>query len=110
MSSLAERIPEIYEAFKREHPDVTGAFEQLSHVVHTRGPLAQRERRLVKLGVAIGISSPGGVRSQVRKALEEGLSRAEIEHAIVLSITTVGFPAMIAALTWSREVPDAAGE
>ena len=101
-----ERTPRVYDAFKREHPDVIGAFEQLSDIVHLRGPLASRERRLVKLGIAVGTKTPGGVRSQVRKALDEGLSRAEIEHAILLSITTAGFPAMIAALGWSREVPD----
>jgi alkylhydroperoxidase/carboxymuconolactone decarboxylase family protein YurZ len=102
-----ERTPQVYEAFKAEEPAITAAFEQLSATVHGSGPLAMRERRLVKLGIAIGTSSPGGVRSQVRKALGEGFTRAEIEHAIHLSITTTGFPAMIAALTWSREVPDA---
>jgi alkylhydroperoxidase/carboxymuconolactone decarboxylase family protein YurZ len=40
----------------------------------------------------------------VRRALDEGLTPAEIEHAVLLSLTTVGFPAMIAALKWAREV------
>jgi alkylhydroperoxidase/carboxymuconolactone decarboxylase family protein YurZ len=101
-----ERTPAVYEAFAVEQPAITAAFEQLSATVHDGGPLAQRERRLVKLGVAIGTNSPGGVRSQVRKALDEGFTRTELEHAIHLSLTTVGFPAMIAALGWSREVPD----
>jgi alkylhydroperoxidase/carboxymuconolactone decarboxylase family protein YurZ len=105
-----ERTPQVYEAFQREQPAITAAFEQLSATLHDSGPLALRERRLVKLGIAIGTSSPGGVRSQVRKALDEGVARAEIEHAIHLCVTTIGFPAMIAALSWSREVPDAADD
>lgn len=59
---------------------------------------------MVKLGVAIGAASQGGVRSQVRKALDEGFSRAEIEHAILLSTTTIGLPQMIAAWTWTRSL------
>lgn len=101
-----ERTPAVYAAFAVEQPAITAAFEQLSATVHASGPLDQRERRLVKLGIAIGTSSPGGVRSQIRKAFDEGFTRPELEHAIHLSLTTVGFPAMIAALGWSREVPD----
>lgn len=101
-----ERTPEIYERFMRDYPDVWAAFERLAGTAHETGPLSQRERRLVKLGIAVGTSSPGGVRSQVRKALGEGITRPDIEHAILLGITTVGFPAMVAALGWSREVSE----
>lgn len=102
---MTARIPEVYDDFTREFPGIAAAFETLAATTHDAGPLDPRSRRLVKLGVAIGAESPGAVRSQVRKALEEGLSRAQIEHAIVLSTTTVGLPPMIAALKWSREVP-----
>jgi len=101
-----QRIPEIFEEFTRDFPDAAEAFQQLGDALHSSGPLDARARRLVKLGIAVGTSSEGGVRSQVRKALAEGFSRAEIEHAILLSLTTAGLPAMIAALQWSREVPD----
>ena len=101
-----QRTPEIYADFTRDFPDAAKAFEQLGDALHSAGPLDTRTRRLVKLGIAVGASSEGGVRSHVRKALSEGMSRTEIEHAILLSLTTAGLPAMIAALQWSREVPD----
>jgi 4-carboxymuconolactone decarboxylase len=44
------------------------------------------------------------VRSHVRKLLGVGLSEAEIVHTIVLAITTIGFPATNAALSWAEEV------
>ena len=100
-----QRLPEIFESFTHDFPEAAGAFQQMGDVLHSAGPLDARARRLVKLGIAVGVGSEGGVRSQVRKALAEGLSRPEVEHAILLSLTTVGFPAMIAALQWSREVP-----
>lgn len=101
-----QRMPEIFEKFTRDFPAAAEAFQELGDTLHSAGPLDGRARRLTKLGIAVGACSEGGVRSQVRKALAEGFSRAEIEHAIVLSLTTVGLPAMIAALQWSREVPD----
>jgi len=102
---MQQRLPEIFEEFTRDFPAAADAYQQLGDVVHSAGPLDARSRRLVKPGIAVGVGSEGGVRSQVRKALAEGLSRAEIEHAILLGLTTAGFPAMIAALQWSRQVP-----
>jgi 4-carboxymuconolactone decarboxylase len=94
------RLPEIYEEFVKEYGSVAEAYQRLGDATHTGGPLDDRSRALVKLGIAVGAESEGAVRSHVRKALEDGLNRAEIEHAIVLSLTTVGFPRMIAALKW----------
>ena len=39
-----------------------------------------------------------------RKALESGASKEEIAHAVLLALTTTGFPNMIAALQWVDEV------
>lgn len=39
-------------------------------------------------------------KSHARKALAAGASPAEIRHVVLLAIPTVGFPAMMAALTW----------
>jgi alkylhydroperoxidase/carboxymuconolactone decarboxylase family protein YurZ len=32
------------------------------------------------------------------------LNREEVEHAFLLSITAIGFPAMMAALTWAEDI------
>ncbi len=44
---------------------------------HDAGPLGQRERRLIKLGIAVGAESEGGVRSHVRKLLGVVLGGAQ---------------------------------
>jgi 4-carboxymuconolactone decarboxylase len=49
------------------------------------------------------------VRSHVRKLLGVGVSEEEIVHTIVLAITTIGFPAANAALSWAEEVFSEAG-
>jgi len=97
-------LPEIYEQFRSDYPQIAQAYDRLAGSLHEAGPLDQRTRRLVKLGIAVGAEAEGGVRSHARKALAEGVSASEIEQAILLSLTTAGFPAMIAALKWAREV------
>ena len=74
------------------------------------GPLDAKTRYLVNLGIAVGAVSPGAVKSHARKALEHGASNEELYHALLLALTTVGFPSMIAAMGWVEEVIAAAGE
>jgi alkylhydroperoxidase/carboxymuconolactone decarboxylase family protein YurZ len=97
-------LPEIYEQFRADFPEVARAYDALSGSLHEAGPLDQRTRRLVKLGIAVGAEAEGAVRSHVRKALDEGISRQEIEQVVILGLTTAGFPTTIAALKWTREV------
>jgi 4-carboxymuconolactone decarboxylase len=102
--SQSEYLPEIFEQFRRDFPQVAAAYRELSGTLHEAGPLDRKSRRLVKLAIAVGCGSEGAVRSHVRKALDEGVSQAEIEHVVMLGLTTAGFPKTIAALKWTREV------
>ncbi len=70
---------------------------------HASGPLDEKTRRLVKLGIAIGSESDGAVKSHARRAMAIGISPQEIRHAVLLGFTTIGFPKMIAALNWVHE-------
>jgi len=97
-------LPEVYQQFERRYPAVKETFDALGAAEHEAGPLGERERRLIKLGIAVGAESEGGVRSHVRKLLGIGVSEEEILHAIVLALTTVGFPATNASLSWAEEV------
>jgi 4-carboxymuconolactone decarboxylase len=97
-------LPKIYQAFKQQFPDVAKAYDAVAASCHEWGPLDQKMRRLIKLGVAIGMSSEGAVRSHTRRALEEGISPDELRHAVLMGFTTAGFPTMIAAMKWAEEV------
>jgi alkylhydroperoxidase/carboxymuconolactone decarboxylase family protein YurZ len=52
----------------------------------------------------VGAGSEGALHSAVRNALAEGVSKDEIRHAILLSITTIGFPRAQAALSWAEDI------
>ncbi|MFC2034494.1 carboxymuconolactone decarboxylase family protein [Chloroflexota bacterium] len=97
-------LPEVYQDFKRQFPEVAKAYDDLAINCHEWGPLDEKTRRLVKLGIAIGMSSEGGVRSHARRALAEGTSPDELRHAVLMAFTTAGFPSMSAAMKWVEEV------
>lgn len=97
-------LPEIYKEFKQEFPEVAKAYDALATSCHQWGPLDAKTRRLTKLGIAIGLSSEGAVRSHARRALEDGISPDELRHAALIALTTAGFPTMIAAMKWIEEV------
>jgi len=97
-------LPEIYEKFSHAFPDLAEKYKQLGVACRSAGPLEQKAQDLVKLGIAIGLGSQGAVRSHTRKTLASGATREEIIHVVLLSLTTTGFPNMIAALGWVDEV------
>ena len=97
-------LPKIYEKFSGKFPEVFKDFKQLGQTCREAGPLDQKTQDLIKLGIAIGANSRGGVMSSTRKALKAGTSPEEIAQAVLLALTTTGFPNMIAALQWVDEV------
>lgn len=82
------------------YPDVWSAYSALGKATAEAGPLDERERRLVKLALAIGADSEGGVHSHVRRARAEGIEPAVLEQVALLAIPTLGFPRAAAAFTW----------
>ncbi len=72
---MTDYLPELYQQFERRYPAVKEAFDALGAAEHDAGPLGIRERRLIKLGIAVGAESEGGVRSHVRKLLGDERGR-----------------------------------
>jgi alkylhydroperoxidase/carboxymuconolactone decarboxylase family protein YurZ len=97
-------LPDIYKEFQQQFPEIARSYNELAGKCHDWGPLDEKTRRLVKLGVAMGLNSEGAVRSHTRRALEEGITADELRHVVLLAFTTAGFPTMIAAMKWVDEV------
>ena len=98
------KVPARFQKFNKEYPEVAEAYENLATECHKAGPLSKKERSLAQLGVAIGSGMEGSVHSQIRKALDAGLRPDEIRHVFLLSITAIGFPRMMAALSWAEDI------
>src|SRR3970040_313462 len=102
-SNMAQ-FPKPYENFMKAYPKIWQAYDRLGGSVHDAGPLAKKKRELVTLGMAIGARLEGAVHSHARRALQEGAKADEIYHAVLLGLTTLGFPTTIAAVTWVKDV------
>ena len=97
-------LPDIYKEFQQQFNEIARAYDELAVKCHGWGPVDEKTRRLIKLGVAAGLNSEGGVRSHARRALEEGITPDELRHTVLLAFTTAGFPTMIASMKWVNEV------
>ncbi|MCI0617776.1 carboxymuconolactone decarboxylase family protein [bacterium] len=96
--------PSTYLEFKKKYPELTTAYETLGEECQKAGPLNAKERALAKLCIAVGAGLEGGVHSHTRRALDAGLTHDEIRHAVLLSLTTTGFPSMMRTMTWVEDV------
>lgn len=98
-----DELPQPFQDFTRDFPQVAQHYEALGAAAHEGGPLDQRTRRLVKLAVAIGGRLEGAVRAHARQAREVGVTDAELDHVVLLALTTIGLPSTVAARTWIRD-------
>jgi|SRR6185503_20956862 len=98
------KLPGRYLKFQKRHPKVFKAYEALGQATTEAGPLTDKVRALVKLALAIGARLEGAVHSHTRRAIEAGCSSDEIRHVVLLATPTIGFPAMMATLSWVEDV------
>ena len=96
-----------YHKMKERHPELLEAVDALGLAVGETGPLSEKARQLVQLAAAAAIRSEGAVHSHVRRAVNAGASPEEIRHAIILLTSTIGFPTVVAAMTWADDVLEA---
>ena len=88
------------------HPAIWDAYAALGEATAAAGNLTARERRLVKLALAIGAASEGAVHSHARRGLSEGISAADLHQVALLAIGPLGFPRGVAAGTWISDIAD----
>lgn len=98
------KVPSWYKDQKKRHPRVMEAYERLGDACREAGPLDGKTLALVKLAIAVGARLEGAVHSHVRRSLEAGANIEECRHVVLLATTTIGFPAMMAALSWVEDV------
>ena len=101
MADDPNKLPGTYREIASKFPSLTDAHDQMSRAAEQAGPLSAREQALVKIGMCVGAGLESALRSHVRRAAQLGISREEIEHAIMLGMTTCGFPRAASAYAWA---------
>jgi alkylhydroperoxidase/carboxymuconolactone decarboxylase family protein YurZ len=89
---------------QNDHPAFFQAWDAVGAAVRAAGPIDNKMAHLVQLAASAAIRSEGAVHSHVRRALDAGASAAEIHQALMLTAPTIGFPNVIAALSWAEDV------
>lgn len=107
---MGEYLPKVYTDFTERYPQIADAQGALARAVATASPFDERTTRLLKLAVAIGAEADGAVRSNTRKATDQGVTEDELRAVALLAITTCGFPTAIAGLGWIDDVLAAEAE
>ena len=99
----APKLPGTFRQFCERFPDLAAAHDAMGAAAGSAGPLDEKHRALVRIGISLGAGLESAVKSHVRRASEAGASEEEIEQAILLAMTTVGFPKTVAAWSWARQ-------
>lgn len=97
-------LPRAAEKAAKLYPEVWQSYQRFGEAVSAAGPLSSRDRRLVHLAYALGSASEGASHSHVRRAVSEGITKAELEHVALLAATTLGWPQAIRGLSIVRDV------
>lgn len=95
--------PNFYESLSERHPEFMEAVKALGTTVRKAGPLDEQTLHLVQLCAAAASRSEGAVHSHTRRALAAGVSPEAIRHALIALTSTVGFPNVVAALSWAED-------
>lgn len=96
--------PKYYQQIKEQLSDFAAALDRLGIAVRKAGPLDEKTIQLAQLCAAAAIRSEGAVLSHTRRALEAGATAAEVRHAVLALTSTIGFPNVVAALSWIADV------
>jgi alkylhydroperoxidase/carboxymuconolactone decarboxylase family protein YurZ len=104
---MKSKPPKHYRKLKKTHPRFIASWDAISKVVRDTGPLPPKTGHLIQLAAAAAVRSEGAVHSHVRRLVEMKAKPAEIRQAIMLTAATIGFPAVMAALSWADDILEA---
>jgi 4-carboxymuconolactone decarboxylase len=100
--SRSASVPKTYYLFGARFPRLADAHRLMTAAAEESGPLDAKTCELIRIGIALGAGHESSFHSHVRRSLEHGASRLEVEQAIVLAMTTCGFSRAVAGWKWAQ--------
>jgi len=101
---MTEITQKHYISIKDRFGEVMTAVENLGKTVKAAGPVKTKEAELIQLAAALAIRSEGGVHSHAKRALDAGATKEELYHTLILLTSTIGFPAVMAGISWVDDI------
>lgn len=96
--------PKQYVKIKERYRNIMDNLEKMGEELRRSGPIDKKTSHLIQLAASAAIHSEGATHSHARRALEAGATPDELRHAIILLISTIGFPRVSAALSWVEDI------
>jgi AhpD family alkylhydroperoxidase len=93
-----------YQQLAKRFPGAISALEDLGSAIREAGPIQGKTAELIQLAGAAAVQSEGSVHSHTRRALQAGATADEIQHTLLLLVSTIGFPRASAAMRWTQDV------
>ncbi len=93
LAYLTEKYGEVYEAYTK-----------YGRAVHQAGPLDRKTAALIKVAISASAKFDYALATHIKKAIDAGCSREEIEHVLLLTAPTVGFPNMMESMLVLRQL------
>jgi 4-carboxymuconolactone decarboxylase len=100
-------VHDIYTTFKAEFPELSERINETSHAIHTDGgPLDEHARALIKIAVSGAAGHLTALETHVVAAREAGIDNDEIVHALLMLVSTCGFPTFMEAYSTFKRMND----
>lgn len=103
---MDKKIAKHYELVKKHHPDYLKAVENLGETAKNAGPLEVKYAELIQIAASVAIRSEGATHSHTKRAMAAGASKDEIRHTVIILTNTIGFPNVMAGLSWINDILD----
>jgi 4-carboxymuconolactone decarboxylase len=79
---------------------------KLGETAKNSGPIGGKTAELIQIAASIAIRSEGATHSHTKRALAAGASKEEIRHTVIILTNTLGFPNVMAGLSWVIDILD----
>lgn len=98
-----KRLPSTLQEFIERYPKVWSAHENLGLECKQAGPLSEKQIQLIKIAITGTLALETAFKTHVKKAVETGASKDEIEHAIIQLLPILGMGRTMMAMKWYQE-------
>ncbi len=97
-----KELPKTFKDFGKAHPSIRKAQQNLTQACAEAGPLDRKTRELIKIALSVASSLETATRRHTLMAAEHGATAEEVQHVVLMAITTCGYPAAMAGWQWAN--------
>ncbi len=98
------KIKEHLSFFQSRHGEIYEAYANYGRLIHEAGgPLDEKTRALIKVAISATSGHDFALETHIKKAFAAGCVPDEVEHVILLTAPSVGFPKMMESLLIFRD-------